>query len=58
MKKLLKLNPEYLIGPGLMVALTGGFFLDDIGLLGIGIAFLGTSFAVLGCVIGWINSKK
>ena len=39
MKKLLKLNPEYLIGPGLMVALIGGFFLDDIGLLGIGIAF-------------------
>jgi hypothetical protein len=57
-KKLLKLNPEYLIAPGLMVALFGASVLDDIGLLGIGIAFLGTSFAVLGCVIGWINSKK
>ena len=30
MKKLLKLNPEYLIGPGLMVALIGGFLLKII----------------------------
>ena len=58
MKKLLKLNPEYLIGPGLIVTFIGGIFIDDIGLLGLGITFLGSSFALLGCVIGFIQRKK
>jgi len=58
MKKLLKLNPDYLIGPGLMVTLIGGIFFGASSDIGLGITFLGTSFAILGCVIGWINSKK
>ena len=58
MKKLLKLNPEYLIGTGLMATFIGGIFFDTSSDIGLGITFLGTSFAILGCVIGWINSKK
>jgi len=58
MKKLLKLNPEYLIGPGFIVACIGGIFFDVSSDIGLGITFLGSSFSILGCVIGWINSKK
>ena len=59
MKKLLKLNPEYLIAPGFIVACIGGAILhyasSDIGL---GITLLGSSFAILGCVIGFIQTKN
>ena len=58
MKKLLKLNPDYLIGPGLMVTLIGGIFFDASSDIGLGIILLGSSTGILGCVIGWINSKK
>ena len=59
MKKLLKLNPDYLIGTGLMATFIGGAILDyassDIGL---GITLLGSSTAILGCVIGFIQRNK
>ena len=58
MKKLLKLNPEYLIGTGLMATFIGGIFFDTSSDIGLGITLLGSSTAILGCVIGWINSKK
>tara|TARA_B100001175_G_scaffold236482_1_gene202832 strand:+ start:1404 stop:1544 length:141 start_codon:yes stop_codon:yes gene_type:complete len=43
MKKLLKLNPEYLIGIGLIVACIGGIFFDASSDIGLGITFLGCS---------------
>ena len=58
MKKLLKLNPEYLIGTGLMATFIGVIFFDTSSDIGLGITLLGSSIAILGCVIGWINSKK
>ena len=58
MKKLLKLNPEYLIGTGLMATFIGGIFFDTSSDIGFGIFLLGSSIGVLGCVIGWINRKK
>ena len=57
MKKLLKLNPEYLIPFGLIIWV-GGIFFDASSDIGLGITLLGSSTAILGCVIGWINSKK
>ena len=58
MKKLLKLNPDYLIGPGLMVTLIGGIFFDASSDIGLGITLLGSSTAILGCVIGFIQRNK
>ena len=58
MKKLLKLKPEYLIAPGLIIVCIGGIFIDSSSDIGLGINLLGSSTALLGCVIGWINSKK
>ena len=58
MKKLLKLNPDYLIGTGLMATFIGGIFFDTSSDIGLGITLLGSSTAILGCVIFWINSKK
>ena len=58
MKKLLKLNPEYLIGTGLMATFIGVIFFDISSDIRLGITLLGSSTAILGCVIGWINSKK
>ena len=57
MKKLLKLNPDFLIGTGLM-GFIGGIFFDAPSDIGLGITLLGSSIAILGCVIFWINSKK
>jgi len=57
MKKLLKLNPEYLIGTGLAIFI-GGIFFDASSDIGLGITLLGFSVGILGCVIGWINRKK
>jgi ABC-type uncharacterized transport system permease subunit len=53
-----KLNPEYLIGIGLIVACTGGIFFDTSSDIGLGITFLGCTTVILGSIIGWINSKK
>ena len=58
MKKLLKLNPEYLIGTGMMATFIGVIFFDTSSDIRLGITLLGGSTAILGCVIGWINSKK
>ena len=58
MKKLLKLNPEYLIGTGLMATFIGGIFFDTSSDIGLGITLFGSSTAILGCVIGGMNSKK
>jgi len=58
MKKLLKLNPDYLIGNGIIVACIGGIFFDASSDIGLGITLLGSSTSILGCVIFWINSKK
>ena len=56
MKKLLKLNPDFLIGTGLM-GFIGGIFFDASSDIGLGITLLGSSIAILGCVIFWINSN-
>jgi hypothetical protein len=53
-----KLNPEYLIGIGLIVACIGGIFFDTSSDIGLGITFLGCTSVILGCIIGWNNSKK
>ena len=53
-----KLNPEYLIGIGLIVACIGGIFFDTSSDIGFGITLLGCSSVILGSMIGWINSKK
>ena len=58
MKKLLKLNPDYLIGNGIIVACIGGIFFDASSDIGLGITLLGSSFALLGCVIGFNQRKK
>ena len=58
MKKLLKLNPNFLIGTGLMGTNGGIFFFDASSDIGLGIKLLGFSVGILGCVIGWINRKK
>ena len=53
-----KLNPEYLIGIGLIVACIGGIFFDASSDIGLGITLLGSSTAILGCVIGLIQRNK
>ena len=53
-----KLNPEYLIGIGLIVACIGGVFFDTSSDIGLGITLLGCTSIILGSMIGWINSKK
>jgi len=58
MKKLLKLNPNYLIGNGIIVSCIGSYFFDASSDIGLGITLLGSSIAILGVVIFWINSKK
>ena len=58
MKKLLKLNPEYLIGTGMMATFIGVIFFDTSSDIRLGITLLGSSTSILGVVILWINSKK
>jgi len=58
MKKLLKLNPQYLIGTGLMATFIAGIFFDTSSDIGFGIFLLGSSTAILGCVIGFIQRNK
>ena len=58
MKKLLKLNPDYLIGTGFLITSIKFIFFDTSSDIGFGIFLLGSSIAILGCVIGWINRKK
>jgi len=58
MKKLLKLNPEYLIGTGILITSIGGIFFDASSDIGLGITLLGFSVGILGCVTGFIQRKK
>jgi hypothetical protein len=53
-----KLNPEYLIGIGLIVACIGGIFFDASSDIGLGITLLGCSSLILGSIIGWINQRN
>ena len=53
-----KLNPEYLIGIGLIVACIGGIFFDASSDIGLGITLLGSSTVVLGAVLGLIQRNK
>ena len=53
-----KLNPEYLIGIGLIVACIGGIFFDASSDIGLGITLLGSSTAILGAVLGLIQRSK
>ena len=58
MKKLLKLNPEYLIGPGFIVACIGGIFFDASSDIGLGITLLGCTSVISGAIIGLIQINK
>ena len=58
MKKLLKLNPQYLISIGLIVACIGGIFFDVTSDIGLGITLLGFTSLILGAIIGFIQRKK
>ena len=53
-----KLNPEYLIGIGLIVACIGGIFFDASSDIGLGITLLGCSSLILGSIIGFIVKQK
>ena len=57
MKKLLKLNPDYLIGIGIIVTCIGGFF-DVSSDIGLGFLLLGCSSVLLGAVLGLVKKKK
>ena len=52
MKKLLKLNPGYLIGIGIIVMSIGGYLEGDIGF---GINLLGGTIGISGVIIGLIQ---
>tara|TARA_B100000586_G_scaffold44394_1_gene28731 strand:- start:449 stop:628 length:180 start_codon:yes stop_codon:yes gene_type:complete len=58
MKKLLKLNPQYLISIGLIVACIGGIFFDVTSDTGLGITLLGCTSVILGAIIGLIQRNK
>ena len=58
MKKLLKLNPEYLIGIGIIISSIGGIFFDASSDIRLGLIFLGGSSVLLGCVLGFIQRNK
>ena len=58
MKKLLKLNPEYLIGIGIILMSIGGLFFDVTSDTGLGITVLGGSSTIFGAIIGLIQRKK
>ena len=58
MKKLLKLNPQYLIGIGIIISSIGGIFFDVTSDIGFGIILLGCTSGILGAIIGFIQRKK
>ena len=53
-----KLNPEYLIGIGIIISSIGGIFFDASSDIGLGIIILGSSTAILGAVLGLIQRNK
>jgi len=50
-----KLNPEYLIGIGIIIISIGGIFFDTSSDIGFGIILLGLSSLLLGAVSGLIQ---
>tara|TARA_B100000029_G_scaffold329508_1_gene321805 strand:+ start:1965 stop:2144 length:180 start_codon:yes stop_codon:yes gene_type:complete len=58
MKKLLKLNPEYLIGIGIILMSIGGIFFDVTSNTGLGIILLGGTSVISGAIIGLIQRNK
>ena len=58
MEKLLKLNPQYPIGIGLILMSVGGIFFDVTSDIGLGITLLGGVIMVGGGIIGFIQTKK
>ena len=50
-----KLNPEYLIGMGIIISSIGGVFFDVSSDIRLGLIFLGCSSVLLGCVLGFIK---
>jgi hypothetical protein len=58
MKKLLKLNPEYLIGIGIILMSIGGIFFDVTSDTGLGIILLGGTSVISGAIIGLIQRNK
>ena len=58
MKKLLKLNPQYLISIGLIVACIRSIFFDVTSDIGLGITLLGCTSLISGAIIGLIQRNK
>ena len=53
-----KLNPEYLIGIGIIIVSIGGIFFDTSSDIGFGIILLGLSSLLLGAISGLIQKNK
>ena len=58
MKKLLKLNPQYLISIGVILMGIAGIFFEITSDIGLGINFIGSFMVILGAIIGFIQYKK
>ena len=58
MKRLLKLNPQYLISIGLIIMGVGGIFFDVTSDIGLGITLLGFFIMGASAIIGIIQTKK
>lgn len=57
MKKLLKMNPQYLISIGLILMGIGGVFFDETSDTGFGILLLGSLSTITGALLGLLNKK-
>ena len=57
MKKLLKINPQYLISIGLILMGIGGVFFDITSDTGFGILLLGSLSTITGATLGLLNKK-
>ena len=53
-----KLNPEYLIGMGIIISSIGGIFFDASSDIRLGLIFLWGSSVLLVCVLGFIKRNK
>tara|TARA_B100000780_G_C20859965_1_gene341865 strand:- start:438 stop:611 length:174 start_codon:yes stop_codon:yes gene_type:complete len=57
MKKLLKIDPQYPIGIGILILSIGGIFFDTTSDTGFGIILLGSLTSLSGVIIGFLNRK-
>ena len=57
MKKLLKIDPQYPIGIGILISSIGGIFLDITSDTGFAITLLGSLTSILGVIIAFLNRK-